>query len=136
VNNWIATRGKERYAYCWDWFEKSWERLNAKYATKGLVKPVIKTIQGYKWYYPHLVNCLTSNDTLIIWSDPFPDDVFVQCLEVVSTLEKLGFSGPKAVEAFQTQWNKDHPTDLISVDNICGPKTVAKLGLPAPLPSS
>lgn len=135
VNNWIGSKGKDRYTFCWDWFEKSWEKLNQRYAGKGLVKPVIKTIQGYKWVFKDLVHCLCSNPTLFIWSEPYPDDLFMAGLAVVQKLESLGFSGPTAVKQFQTKWNQEHPLDLIQPDNIIGPATMSKLGLPQP-PSS
>jgi hypothetical protein len=136
VNNWISSKGKDRYSFCWKWFEESWKKRNDKYAQKGLVKPMIKTIQGYKWYFKDLVHCLTSNPTLIIWSDPYPDQVFMAGLAVVQKLESLGFTGSEAVKAFQMKWNEEHPQDQIGIDNIIGPMTMTKLGLPSPPPSS
>ena len=136
VNNWIGSKGKERYSFCWNWFEDSWIKRNAKYAQKGLVKPMIKTIQGYKWYFKNLVHCLTPNPTLIIWSDPYPDQVFMAGLAVVQKLESLGFTGPEAVKAFQVKWNLEHPQDKIGTDNIIGPMTMSRLGLPPPPASS
>jgi hypothetical protein len=136
VNNWIGSKGKDRYSFCWNWFEESWKKRNDKYAQKGLVKPMIKTIQGYKWFFKDLVHCLTSNPTLIVWSEPYPDQVFMAGLAVVQKLESLGFTGPEAVKAFQTNWNRTHPQDQIGIDNIIGPMTMSKLGLPPPPLSS
>jgi hypothetical protein len=136
VNDWMSSKGAARYSFCWAWFERSWAQLNARLATKGLVKPVIKTIQGYKWVFKDLVNCLTSNPTLLIWAEPYPDAVFMSALAVAQRLESLGFTGPNAVKSFQDKWNLDHPTDMIGSDNICGPMTVTRLGLPLPPISS
>lgn len=128
-NNWRNQWGKEAYEKCWKWFDESWVKLNARLAPKNLVRPVIPTIQGYYWDLTDLVNCLTSFDTMIVWSEPFPDATFLVGLDAWHRLQSLGFTGPKAVEAFQASWNKAHPTDLLTVDNGFGPKTAAKLGV-------
>jgi hypothetical protein len=57
-------------------------------------------------------------------------------LAVVQKLESLGFTGSEAVKAFQMKWNEEHPQDQIGIDNIIGPMTMTKLGLPSPPPSS
>lgn len=136
VNDWASSKGAARYAFCWEWFDRAWKQLNTRYAAKGLVKPVFPTIQGYKWVFKDLVNCLTSNPSLFVWSDPYPDDVFMAGLAVVQKLESLGFTGPNAVKGFQDKWNLDHPQDRIGADNIIGPMTMNKLGLPPPPASS
>lgn len=136
VNNWFRELGEKRYAQCWTRFLKAWERLNARLAAKNLVRPVSYTIQGYKWVFRDLVNCLTTNPTLIIWTDPFPDEITVAALKAVHALESQGFHGPNAVKDFQAKWNKDHPGDSLTTDNLCGPATMNKLGLPPPPPSS
>jgi hypothetical protein len=136
VNDWASSKGAARYAFCWNWFNTAWTWLNTKrLGPKGLVKPVIYTIQGYRWVFKDLVNCLTSFPTVFIWAEPYPDDVFMAALGVAQKLESLGFTGPSAVQNFQNAWNRAHPQDLIGSDNACGPVTVSKLGLPPPPPS-
>lgn len=128
VNNWMKQHGPKRYEICWPRFLKAWEKLKTRLAPAKLWKPVMYTIQGYKWVFKDLVNCLTSNPTLFIWAEPVPDDVCMAALEVVAALEAKNFHGPTAVRDFQASVGL-HP------DNIYGPNTASKLGLPAPLPS-
>lgn len=132
VNNWKSQHGAKRYEICWTRFLTAWAKLKRRLEPKGLARPMFFTIQGYKWVFRDLVNCLTTNPTMFIWAEPYPDDVFIAALEVVQALEVQGFTGPNAVKDFQTKWNLNHPGDLIGTDNICGPITVRKLGLPLP----
>lgn len=129
VNNWIRQYGKEAYEKCWAWFEQSWKKLNERLAKKNLVKPMIYTIQGYKWNLTDLIHCLCSNPTLIVWSDPFPDEVFMLGLEIVNKLFSMGFTGPDAVRKFQEHWNMNNPKDKITVDNLFGKETAKRLGV-------
>lgn len=128
VNNWMKQHGAKRYEICWTRFVNAWEKLKKRLEPKKLWKPVMYTIQGYKWVFKDLVNCLTSNPTLFIWSDPLPDDVCMAALQVVAALEAKNFHGPNAVRDFQAS------VGLVA-DNIYGPQTASKLGLPPPLPS-
>lgn len=132
VNNWKSAYGKDRYERCWTWFEDSWKKLNERLAKTNSVLPRIITIQAYAWDLNDLVHCLTNNDTVICWADPFPTDSFLMGVEVFQKLGQLGFSGPEAVKKFQMKWNQEHPSDLLTVDNSCGPRTALKLGFVYP----
>lgn len=133
VNDWTAQHGDARYAKCWAWFDSAWAKLNSRLAPKNLVRPQIVTIQGYRWVFHDLVNCLMTNDTVIVWAEPFPDAVFMLALDVVVRLQSLGFSGANGVRQFQEKWNKDHTMDLLTADNSCGPKTALRLGVTLPV---
>lgn len=117
--------GQERYSKCNTWFSKSWTELDKKLTLKGLVRPEILTIQGYGWetIFPDLIHCLTSNETLIIWVEPWLSDTLVKGVKVKNELTKRGFVGTSAVYDFQISTN-----GLLTADNSCGPKTLTMLG--------
>jgi hypothetical protein len=121
-NDFASNYGENRYVECWKWFSSSWKRLDERLAKSGLVKPEIKTIQGYKWVLKDLIHCLTNEPTLFIWTMPFPDELFMKALDIVKKLEDLGFTGPVAVKNFQLSTN-----GKLVADNIWGPKTEKEL---------
>lgn len=130
VNDW---QGSDRYERVWPVFVSQWAHLDAtKLAHDNLVKPEIRTIQGYHWVFHSLVNCLLTNQTMIVWAEPFPDDLWFLGVQTVAKLAALGFTGPNAVKSFQDKWNTDHPTDLIGNDNTCGRETAKRLGVILP----
>lgn len=123
-NDFISSFGDDRYKRCWKWFSDSWKVLDFRLGKKGLVKPEIKTVQGYKWILKDLINCLTTEETIFVWCEPYPDAVFMQGLVAVNKLKQLGFTGPDAVKNFQLSTN-----GKLIADNICGPLTIKELGL-------
>jgi len=125
-NDFKKNFGDQRYQKCLKWFCDSWRALEAKLAAKNLIRPRIMTIQGYGWdgIFADLVACLTSNPTIFIWSEPYPDELFSKGLVVVNKLEKLGFTGSDAVLSYQRSTN-----GTLKQDNRCGPSTLASLGL-------
>jgi hypothetical protein len=127
-NDWTKKYGAERYKKLLPIFETGWKRLeDRRLKPKGLVRPRIKTIQGYKWngIFSDLVNCLLINPTLFVWSEPFPDALFMCALEVVSKLNGSHFTGPNAVRLFQ------HSVGLTETD-VCDDLVLAKLGIVLP----
>jgi len=122
-NNYKKQHGKNAYEITFEKHKKAWEKLDERLVKKNLVKPRIKTIQGYYWDLNDLVNCLTTYDTLIVWSEPYPDDNFIKGIQIKNKLESLGFSGPNAVKNFQLSTN-----GKLVADNICGPLTQKELG--------
>lgn len=124
-NDWKSQYGKERYNKCFTWFTNSWKQLDERLAKKNLVKPEIKTLQGYAWddIFSDLVNCLTSNSTLFVWCEPWPSDGFIKGIKIKNELAKRGFIGPEAVKNYQLSTN-----GKLTADNVCGPKTLKELG--------
>jgi hypothetical protein len=132
VNNFRSQWGKDAYEKFWAWHEKSWAKLEDRLVKAGKPKPVkIPSIQGYFWMINDLIKCLTANDTVIMWCEPFPtngssdpDDNTIRGIKAVNKLKTLGFSGPNAVANFQRSTQ-----GKLTVDNDCGPKTLAALGV-------
>lgn len=125
-NDFKKNFGGQRYQKCLKWFGDSWRVLETKLGAKNLIRPRIMTIQGYGWddIFPDLVDCLTKNPTIFIWSEPYPTEQFMKALEVVKKLEVLGFAGSDAVLSYQRSTN-----GALQQDNRCGPATLASLGL-------
>ena len=88
------------------------------------------TIEGYGWDdVPwDCVTCLLANDSVIVWCDPFPTETFTKAVRSVGALAALGFTGPGAVTAFQTQ-AQANGTYAGAIDGKCGPETMAALGV-------
>ena len=126
-NNFSSSHGRESYSYFWNWHLKEWPKLEARLAPKGLVKPKIPTVEGYSWFFSNSLRCVLEHDTLIVWSEPFPEQEFLFAMEVANKLASLGFHGARAVWDFQTSMN-----GLLEIDGICGAKTIKELGLVAP----
>lgn len=128
-NDFVKQWGPDAYEKVWAWYQKDWQKLDARLAPKNLVRPRRPTIQGYAWNnLADLVNCLTSNPSLFVWCEPFPDAQFIQGLRIQKRLTNLGFRGPDAVRKFQENWNATGGRPL-TVDNQCGPNTISALNL-------
>lgn len=122
-NDFLAQYGKNAYEVIFTRYKNEWAKLDQRLAPAGLVRPEIKTIQGYKWYdIGDLVNCLTTYDTLIVWAEPYPDDLFMKGLRVKHALDTKGFVGADAVKNFQASVG-------LTADNICGNLTCVALGI-------
>jgi hypothetical protein len=122
VNDWTRQYGKARYARCMAWFAASQAQLARQLG--DLARPQLITLQGYGWadILPDLVDGLLTHPIVVMWSEPFPDEDFLRAAAAVAALQRLGLSGPTAVLAFQT-------TAGLTADGICGPKTLAALGV-------
>jgi hypothetical protein len=124
VNDWASQYGKNRYEKCWAWFEGAWAKLNERLQPKGLVRPVIRTIQGYRWDLEDLIDCLLKNDTMIMWCEWQPTEDTIRAIKAVLKLKELGFTGSDAVKQFQLSTN-----GKLTADGVCGPKSLAELGV-------
>lgn len=120
VNNYQKLYGGSRYEKCWAWYISAWKKLNERLSKSNLVKPMFPTIQGYGWILSDLIHCLTNNPTLFIWSEPYPDEVFMNGLEIEQKLKAIGFTGPDAVKNYQSSVG-------LKADNVCGPLTIKQL---------
>ncbi len=125
-NDFKSRFGSQRYVKCQEWFDGSWTALENSLRAKNpsLVKTRIPTIQGYGWddSFYDLVTCLMSNETALVWCDPFPTETFAKGLRVRNALTLAGHTGPRAVFDFQQANNLD-------VDGKCGPATLLALGV-------
>lgn len=127
-NNFIKQWGRDAYEKTWAWYLKDWVKLDKRLAARNLVRPRRPTIQGYQWdNTADVVHCLTSNPSLFVWTEPFPDESFMVGLRIQKCLSDLGFTGANAVQDFQADWNNTGGRRLV-VDNQCGPNTMNALG--------
>jgi hypothetical protein len=99
VMNFTRQHGKQAYEKIWEWYERDWKKPDERLAKKNLVKPRIPTIQGYNWNsIEDLVHCLTHNETVIVWAEPYPDDTFMPGLRIVNALKKTLDDGKATVK--------------------------------------
>lgn len=66
--------GDKAYEKCCEWFEKSWQKLEARLAPQGLLRPRISTIQGYAQRYDDVLDWFTKQRSCLVWAEPFPED--------------------------------------------------------------
>lgn len=131
VNNWRSKWGKDAYEKFWEWHLRSWSKLETRLIKAGKGKPItIPTIQGYAWMIEDLIDCLCKHDTMFIWSEPFlsngskdKTDNTVRGIKAFNELKKRGFVGVDAVSLFQRSTN-----GKLTVDGVCGEKTLKELG--------
>ena len=116
--DWLSTYGKDAYEKCFPWFDASWAKLDQRLAAKGLVKPEIKTIQGYKWFLDDLCDCIMKYDTIFVWCEPWPDDTTIKAIQVVNKIKSLGFT---SIADYQKSVG-------LTPDGKVGPLTLQKLG--------
>jgi len=136
-NNFIKQYGTEAYEIIFAWMEKDWTLLE-KHLKPSMVRPRSVTIQGYRWNITDEIHCLLKyhlqlHQSVIIWSDPFPDETTIKAIRFVYKLRDLGMTGPgitpeAAIRSFQVEYNKTAKRK-ISVDGIAGPKTITAAGV-------
>ena len=106
VTNW----GRFRQAYIYrdqgvedtDTFPRmdtEWSNVTPALRAAGLDRPLYVTLQGYGWRLSRLVyrlleRCLLPEHPLVIWSDPFPDDITARALAAVAHLCARGYVQP------------------------------------------
>jgi hypothetical protein len=129
-NDW---KGAHRYNNLDPHFHHSWDQIDARLAPKGLVRPLMMTLQAYGWsdIFPDFVDCLLANPTAFLWCDNgLPSENALLGLQVVTELAKRGFTGVDAVKNFQKAYNAAGPSKKIAEDGRCGyGETVPALGI-------
>lgn len=119
-NNFTRQYGRDRYKIIWQRYEREWKKLESRLGE--LTRPRFPTIQGYAWILSDLVDCLCKNPAVLMWCEPFPDNVATTALRVRQALAGRNFNGPSAVRDFQKDAH-------ITVDGIVGRETMRALGL-------
>lgn len=85
-NDWIRQWGTERYARCEALFNASEAKLDAILPAQAR-RPHIRTIQGAGWgdIPGDLLTCLRSHATMLVWSEPWPDESFMRTWSALRT---------------------------------------------------
>jgi len=127
----FTTYGLRRYRICEGWFCESWgtEEKTEIAPTTARVLAQAPTFQGYGWsdILPSAVTCLTTYDNICasIWCEWWPQDSFWTAARCMAELHAREYSGPSAV------WNFQADSADLTIDGICGPATMAALGVAA-----
>lgn len=147
----VTTWGRFRQAYIYNtrggFYRPTFERMDREWAnltpalrSAGLERPLRVTLQAYGWKLHELVHalldrCIRPQEPLILWCDPWPDEVTLAALRLVEMLVREGFAGPgidarAAVRAWQQSFNVRAPSEhQLSVDGWAGVDTALAAGL-------
>ena len=130
-NAWKASRGAHRYAALAPIFRSQWATLEAS-RLAACPRPTMLTIEGYGWDdVPwDCVDCLLTNEAVIVWCDPFPTPTLLNAVRAARALARRGFAGPDAVRAFQADAKHSEAFDG-AIDGKYGPITMRALGVAA-----
>lgn len=96
--------------------DREWASIQPALASIGLDRPLRTTLQAYGWKLHEQVDALIERQAkldvpLVLWCDPFPNDVCLNALHVVNWLKREGYaipgrSGMEAVMLAQHAFNK------------------------------
>lgn len=125
------------YKGVFDRMDREWATVNPALEAAGLGRPLRVTAQGYFWKLHQKVHMLLdrhvrADDPIIIWAEPFPDDISIRGIRIVEWLKtngmaKVGCDPMETIKKLQTELNtRGHRLD---VDGWCGNATAAALGL-------
>lgn len=132
-----------RYAPTFERMDREWAAIAPALRSGGLERPLRVTLQAYGWRLHEQVHaildrCVRPAVPLVLWCDPWPDDVTLAALAFVELLVREGFAAPgvdarEAVRLWQRSYNA-HASEVhqISVDGWAGTDTALAAGVRVP----
>jgi len=117
--------------------DHEWGEVQPALRAAGLDRPLRVTLQGYGWLLHELVEALVDRgvsrgDPVIVWCDPWPDDVALRAIRAALWLERRGYAArgvtaESAVRMAQEDLNRGGAR--LVVDGLCGDATCDAMGL-------